>query len=77
LLDRAVRLCGPLPRTHDLDVDEIFDAVSHDKKNVAGKVQWVLLERIGRARIVSSAHIKHGLIRSAIGTVLQKQRESS
>ncbi|HEV7397043.1 MAG TPA: 3-dehydroquinate synthase [Pyrinomonadaceae bacterium] len=73
LLDRAVRLCGQLPKTHDLDVDEIFEAVSHDKKNLAGKVQWVLLERIGRARIVSGAHLKPGLIRSAIGTILQKK----
>lgn len=73
LLSRAVQLCGRLPKTHDLDVDEIVDSVSHDKKSVAGKVQWVLLERIGRARIVSSADIRPRLIRDAIRTVLQRK----
>jgi 3-dehydroquinate synthase len=73
LLSRAVHLCGRLPKTHDLDVDEIIDSVSHDKKSVAGEVQWVLLERIGRARIVNSADIRPNLIRDAIRTVLQRK----
>lgn len=53
----AVRLCGKLPRTDDLDVQSILQLIKQDKKSVGGQVNWVLLEGIGRARIVNSNDI--------------------
>jgi 3-dehydroquinate synthase len=71
LVSEAISLGGPLPKAGDLAVDDIMDAAAHDKKNVAGKIQWVLLEGIGKPRIVSSAEIPPRLIRKSIRTVLQ------
>ncbi|HEY5883694.1 MAG TPA: 3-dehydroquinate synthase [Pyrinomonadaceae bacterium] len=65
-LNDAVRLCGPLPRTDNLDHTAIVEAVQHDKKRAGGHNQWVLLERIGRARIVSGKEINSTLIRKSL-----------
>lgn len=66
LLRDAIRLCGPLPPAADLDPKEIMKRVVSDKKSVAGKVQWVLLEKIGRPRVVDGAGIPAALVRDAL-----------
>ncbi len=71
LLREAVRLCGPLPRADDLDESAILSAFAHDKKNVNGSVNWVLLERMGRARIVNGKEIAPRLIRASINAALR------
>ncbi len=65
-LREAVRLCGPLPKADHLRESEIMSAVTRDKKKVEGNVKWVLLERIGRARIVSGQEIPAPLLRASI-----------
>lgn len=70
-LREAVRLCGPLPRAHDLSIDEITAAMKHDKKSVGGVTRWVLLERIGRARIVDGNQIDQRTLRSSLRAGLQ------
>ena len=62
----AVRLCGPLPAADDLSIDEIAAAMKGDKKSVAGVTRWVLLERIGRARIVDGNQIDKRILRSSL-----------
>jgi 3-dehydroquinate synthase len=57
LLTRAVRLCGPLPKASDLEASAISKAIAQDKKRAGGHVQWVLLEGIGRPRIVDGKEI--------------------
>src|SRR5205807_2029341 len=71
LLREAVRLCGPLPSADDLSTEKIAAAVKLDKKSVGGVIKWVLLERIGRARIVSGNEIDKRVIRSSIRTDLK------
>jgi 3-dehydroquinate synthase len=71
LLRQAVRLCGPLPPAEDLNERTIIAALSRDKKSVAGQVQWVLLRRIGKARIVSGLDIPPELLRAALRTALR------
>ena len=66
LLRDAIRLCGPLPPAVDLDPSEIMKRVLSDKKSVAGKVQWVLLEKIGSPRVVDGADISARLLREAL-----------
>ena len=66
LLRRAVRLCGPLPSAHDLDLNALLTATTRDKKRTAGRVQWVLLESIGRPRIVDGKEISPRLLRQSI-----------
>ncbi len=72
LLQLAVRRCGTLPAFSDLSGHQILEAISRDKKSVAGRVQWVLLERIGQARIVSGEDIAPRLVQTAMLQVLHK-----
>jgi 3-dehydroquinate synthase len=66
LLRGAVRLCGPLPSAAEIDPDQIIKLIVSDKKSVRGKVQWVLLEGIGRPRIVDGKQIPARLLRDAL-----------
>jgi 3-dehydroquinate synthase len=71
-LGEAVRLCGPLPRASDIDETAIMSSVARDKKSVNGRIQWVLLERIGRARIVDGTEITQKLLRISLRAGLSK-----
>ena len=66
LLIDAVRLCGPLPPVANLDHQAVIEAIRHDKKRAGNHNQWVLLERIGRARVVSAKEINARLIRESL-----------
>lgn len=70
LLRKAVTLCGPLPRADDLSTAQIIDAMTVDKKAVQGKLNWVLLERIGRPRIVDANQIETPMLRAALAAAL-------
>jgi 3-dehydroquinate synthase len=72
-LREAVRLCGPLPRADNLDVNQIIRALEHDKKSVGGQINWVLLEGIGRPRIVEGRLISAKSLRLALRAGLQKE----
>jgi 3-dehydroquinate synthase len=71
LLTEAVRLCGPLPAANQLDQDLIMKALRQDKKRVGDHNQWVLLERVGRARIVNGKKISPLLIRKSLSEALK------
>lgn len=78
-LREAVRLCGPLPRADNLDINQIIRALKHDKKSVGGQINWVLLEGIGRPRIVEGRLISAKSLRLSLRAGLQaieRQKES-
>jgi len=62
----AVRLCGRLPGADHLDTNQITGALKHDKKSVGGQINWVLLEGIGRPRIVAGRLISAKNLRLAL-----------
>jgi 3-dehydroquinate synthase len=66
LLIEGVRLCGPLPRIGNVDHNGVIEAIQHDKKRAGDHNQWVLLERIGRARVVSAKEINARLIKESL-----------
>ncbi len=72
LLRATVRLAGRLPRADDLSERALLQALTLDKKSVGGDVQWVLLERIGRARIVSGREIPPHVLRAALRAALRE-----
>jgi 3-dehydroquinate synthase len=72
-LREAVRLVGPLPRADNLDINQIIRALKHDKKSVGGQINWVLLEGIGRPRIVEGRLVSAKSLRLALRTGLQKE----
>jgi 3-dehydroquinate synthase len=67
----AVRLCGSLPRADKLDINQIIRALQHDKKSVDGQINWVLLEGIGRPRIVEGRLISAKSLRQSLKTGLR------
>jgi 3-dehydroquinate synthase len=73
LLRAGIRLCGPLPSARDVDVAAIRKAITHDKKSASGQMQWVLLERIGRPRIVAGNEIDAASLNTSIRDALQKR----
>jgi 3-dehydroquinate synthase len=74
LLRDAIRLCGPLPPAGDIDEQAIMEITNLDKKSMDGQVQWILLERIGRARIVDGLRIEPQLLRASLRAALKKQQ---
>lgn len=75
LLQAAVRTCGRLPRADHLNEEEILSRIGHDKKKVGGHVKWVLLERMGRARIVDGREIGQSLLRASLRAGLASNSE--
>jgi 3-dehydroquinate synthase len=71
LLRQSVRLCGPLPVAGDLDESKIIERLGRDKKSIGGRLHWVLLERIGRARIVNESEITPRLLRASLRATLR------
>jgi 3-dehydroquinate synthase len=79
LLRDAVHLCGPLPRADKLEINQIIRALQHDKKSVDGQINWVLLEGIGRPRIVEGRLINPKSLRNSLKAGLkpfERQKES-
>jgi 3-dehydroquinate synthase len=72
-LRKAVALCGPLPRADKLDVNQIIRALQHDKKSVDGKINWVLLEGVGRPKIVDGRLISTKSLRHSLRAGLQRR----
>lgn len=70
LLRSAILLAGRLPRTRDLDPADILALMKRDKKSVGGSLKWILLEKIGRARIVDGREVPPSAVRAALKTVL-------
>lgn len=70
-LREAVGLCGPLPRADSLDINLIIKALQHDKKSVGGQIHWVLLEKLGKPRIVEGNQISTKLLQQSLRSALR------
>ncbi|HEX8292981.1 MAG TPA: 3-dehydroquinate synthase [Pyrinomonadaceae bacterium] len=73
-LREAVALAGRLPRAADLDAETIRRAIRKDKKAVGGSVRWVLLEGLGRARVVDGREVPARVVLAAIRAALAPDR---
>ena len=69
-LREAVALAGRLPRAADLDAETIERALRKDKKAVGGSVRWVLLEGLGRARVVDGREVPARVVLASIRAAL-------
>ncbi|MDQ1727904.1 MAG: 3-dehydroquinate synthase [Pyrinomonadaceae bacterium] len=74
LLRGAIERCGPLPFAGDLDEGELIKAIAHDKKRAAGRLQWILLERIGRPRILDGGDVSPALLRRSLRAAFKKRK---
>jgi 3-dehydroquinate synthase len=73
-LREAVALAGPLPKAFDLDASGILAAAAADKKAAGGQLHWVLLEEIGRARVVPAGEVPQRVVREALRAGLATRR---
>ncbi|HKP48136.1 MAG TPA: 3-dehydroquinate synthase [Pyrinomonadaceae bacterium] len=73
LLRRGVQSCGPLPPTDGIDIQSIVEEIAFDKKRASGQMHWVLIEQIGKARIVGGDSIAPKLLRTSIKEALRSQ----
>jgi 3-dehydroquinate synthase len=73
-LRQAVRACGRLPAANDIEINRLLGAMKSDKKSIAGSVKWVLLERIGKARIVDGSEVSTQIFRKALRDGLRPLR---
>lgn len=73
LIRQAVLLCGPLPPASDIDEGALLSAVTQDKKRARGQVQWVLLEGIGKPRIVNGKEISPALLKKSLREGFRKE----
>ena len=76
-LRNAVSLCGPLPGAANLDTGAIMRALKHDKKSVDGQINWVLLEGIGRPKIVEGRLISAKSLRLSLRAGLSERQKAS
>jgi len=74
LLNAAVDLGGKLPELREINKNEIINAISFDKKNLANLLEWVLLESIGKPKIFDGREISDKIISRSIEKVLSKRR---
>lgn len=70
-LRAAIHLAGRLPPANKVRTSAIINALERDKKSVGGHIQWVLLERLGRARIVDGHEITLRVLRASLRDALQ------
>ncbi len=70
-LRETIQSCGRLPRANDLEPYAIIKALRGDKKSIGGKIKWVLLEEIGKARIVDEDYVSPRLLRASLGAALR------
>jgi 3-dehydroquinate synthetase len=74
LLRQAIGLCGPLPPARDVDEIVLMNALTRDKKQIAGQVQWILLNGIGHPRIVNGKEISPLLFKQSVREVFKNNR---
>ena len=52
-LQNLIDKLGMVSRAKDCDVDVMFEAIFRDKKTINGKINWVLMDNIGKVSIIS------------------------
>jgi len=73
LLNDVVHRAGSLPGLAGIDLREVLEAFSFDKKNIAGSLQMVLMHGIGKPVILTGSDIPRPLIRKVLRNFLQNQ----
>ena len=66
-LANLIAKMGPLPAVADVGVEDVLEAITHDKKIVAGQLHYVLPKKIGTSEVVSD--VTKDEIAAALATV--------
>lgn len=72
LLNDVVRRAGVLPSAENIPVKQVIEAFAFDKKNIGDSLQWVLLEAIGRPKILQSEFVPLRAVSESIEKKIKK-----
>ncbi len=70
LLNDVMRNVGALPDAQNIEITDVVQAFSFDKKNIGKSLQWILLNEIGRPVIISNNDIPESSIQKVLRKVL-------
>jgi 3-dehydroquinate synthetase len=65
-------LAGNLPPTENIKTDEVVKAFAFDKKQTSNSLQWILLEAIGKPKILQSTSIPSWVVENSIEKIIKK-----
>jgi 3-dehydroquinate synthetase len=71
-LNDVLRRVGKLPDTSNINLQKISETFAFDKKNIGASLQWILLEDIGKPKIVENTNISPTAIHETLKKVLHK-----
>jgi 3-dehydroquinate synthase len=72
LLNGVLHRIGNPPDTRNISVEKVVEAFSFDKKTIENSLQWILLEKIGKPKIVRAEEIPKSIVKEALKKVLHK-----
>lgn len=72
-LNEVVRLTGKLPMTNDINTEKLIEAFLFDKKTTDKSLQLILLETIGKPKIIARETIPDAVIKNALEKVLKNK----
>lgn len=70
LLNDVVGLVGKLPTAEHISIEKIIEAFAFDKKSTGDSLEWILLEEIGKPKIVENKDIPAKILQTSLTTVL-------
>jgi 3-dehydroquinate synthase len=73
LLNDVMHRVGELPKTDNIDLDEVIKAFKYDKKTIGKSLQWILLEGIGKPKITTDENIPNSAILKTLKKVLHSR----
>ncbi|REJ77815.1 MAG: 3-dehydroquinate synthase [Acidobacteria bacterium] len=76
LLNDVVRSVGVLPPADGISIQDVLKSIEHDKKAGSNSVQWVLLEDIGKPKILSGSGIPPNVIKESIEHAISRPHSS-
>lgn len=74
LLNDVVGLLGKMPKTDDIDLNQLIENFAFDKKMVGNSLKWILLNGIGKPVIIENKQIPTNILFESIQTVLNKSK---
>lgn len=72
LLNDVLQYVGKLPDTQNINLKRVSENFAFDKKNIGASLQWILLEDIGKPKIVDDRDISPNAINETLAKILQK-----
>lgn len=71
-IDDALLSIGRPRDLGNVGITTVIDALASDKKRIGGNIHWVLLENLGKPRIIDGSEVSMRIVKTALTAVLKK-----